>query len=76
MRSALQRLWPSLGEHRSAEQRREGAIVRTLVTTELAGTIDMRRATADDFGHAQIVPDEFSRAGTAVELRVPVAVDR
>ncbi|WP_415910908.1 lipopolysaccharide biosynthesis protein [Oleiharenicola sp. Vm1] len=32
MRSALQRLWPSLGEHRSAEQRREGAIVRTLVS--------------------------------------------
>ncbi|MGE0879690.1 MAG: sensor histidine kinase [Acidimicrobiia bacterium] len=52
------------------------SIVRTLVTTELAGTIDMRRATAGDFGQAHIVPDEFSRAGTAVELRVPVAVDR
>ena len=32
MCSALQRLWPSVGAHRTAEQRREGAVVRTLVS--------------------------------------------
>jgi two-component sensor histidine kinase len=47
------------------------SIVRTLVTTELAGTIDMRPATTDDFSEAGIEPPATGR-GTAVVLRVPV----
>jgi two-component sensor histidine kinase len=51
------------------------SIVRTLVTTELGGTIAMRRATPDDH-----VIDDISRGssgegagpGTVIELRVPL----
>jgi two-component sensor histidine kinase len=51
------------------------SIVRTLVTTELGGTIAMRRATPDDH-----VIDDVSRGssgddagpGTVIELRVPL----
>ena len=47
------------------------SIVRTLVTTELAGTIEMRVAAAEDF--AQLSMKSLgSGAGTVVELRVPL----
>lgn len=45
------------------------SIVRTLVTTELGGTISMRSATAADMAAAGL-PEE-SVPGTLVELRVP-----
>jgi two-component sensor histidine kinase len=51
------------------------SIVRTLVTTELGGTITMRRATPDD----HVVDDESRGSsgdgagpGTVIELRVPL----
>jgi two-component sensor histidine kinase len=50
------------------------SIVRTLVTTELAGSIEMRRATADDF-HAAGIDDADDGTGTVVELRVPLERD-
>ena len=49
------------------------SIVRTLVTTELNGTIDMRPATADDLSSVSLNGDDKPR-GTVVELRV--ATDR
>lgn len=50
------------------------SIVRTLVTTELAGSIDMRRPTTAELSSAELVlrPGYF---GTAIELRVPMAQD-
>ncbi len=50
------------------------SIVRTLVTTELAGTIEMRRADLDDFRIAGI-DDPLDGTGTVVELRVPLDRD-
>ncbi|MBI4882776.1 MAG: histidine kinase N-terminal domain-containing protein [Actinobacteria bacterium] len=47
------------------------SIVRTLVTTELAGTIAMRSGTADDFT-AVGLPNHPRAAGTVVDLTVPV----
>jgi two-component sensor histidine kinase len=44
------------------------SIVRTLVTTELAGTIEMRSATDDDLAAAGLE----GSAGTVVELRIPL----
>ena len=46
------------------------SIVRTLVTTELAGTIEMRRATPEDVARAGL--GEGGGPGTVVELRVPL----
>ena len=47
------------------------SIVRTLVTTELAGTIEMRVAVAADF--AQLSMNKAgSGEGTVVDLRVPL----
>ena len=50
------------------------SIVRTLVTTELAGSIDMRQATADELASAGLSPAE-GNSGTVIELRVPLAGD-
>jgi two-component system, sensor histidine kinase PdtaS len=47
------------------------SIVRTLVTTELAGTIEMRPGTDDEYREAGITVPAGHR-GTAVVLRVPV----
>ena len=47
------------------------SIVRTLVTTELAGTIEMRVASAEDFAQ-QSMKSLGSGAGTVVDLRVPL----
>jgi len=49
------------------------SIVRTLVTTELAGTITMRTGTPADF---EAVGLEAKNAGTIVHLTVPVGDDR
>jgi two-component sensor histidine kinase len=49
------------------------SIVRTLVTTELAGTIVMRAATAVDLAEAGVASADGT--GTVVELTVPVNVD-
>jgi len=46
------------------------SIVRTLVTTELGGTIAMRPATAQDRKDAGLDGDTTS-SGTVVELRIP-----
>jgi two-component system, sensor histidine kinase PdtaS len=48
------------------------SIVRTLVTTELAGTIEMRSAVRAD-GEASGVAMTSERQGTIVELRLPVS---
>ena len=45
------------------------SIVRTLVTTELGGTITMRGATAQDYADADI---ESAGGGTLIELSVPL----
>jgi two-component sensor histidine kinase len=45
------------------------SIVRTLVTTELAGTIEMRPALAGDLTDAGM---DGTGTGTVVSLRVPV----
>jgi two-component sensor histidine kinase len=50
------------------------SIVRTLVTTELGGTIAMHTATAGDFGEAQLSGEHGP--GTVVSLRIPLAVER
>ena len=50
------------------------SIVRTLVTTELNGTITMRQVTPDDVARAGL-PTAGSQWGTAVELRVPLGED-
>ncbi|MFM8390598.1 MAG: ATP-binding protein, partial [Actinomycetota bacterium] len=52
------------------------SIVRTLVTTELGGTIAMRRATPDDYSveeGTQAVGEATSGPGTVIELRVPLS---
>jgi two-component system, sensor histidine kinase PdtaS len=51
------------------------SIVRTLVTTELAGTISMRSANADDLEAAGLVA-VGKDPGTVVELKVPTAEQR
>ncbi len=48
------------------------SIVRTLVTTELNGTIDMRPLTAADADAAGLDADA-TRRGTIVELSVPIS---
>jgi two-component sensor histidine kinase len=50
------------------------SIVRTLVTTELGGTIELRPASDDDMRAAGLEPPGGGR-GTVVALRIPVAVD-
>ncbi|MCU1366641.1 MAG: putative two-component histidine kinase, partial [Ilumatobacteraceae bacterium] len=47
------------------------SIVRTLVTTELAGSLTMRPGAPDDFVAAGL-PDQTQPAGTVVDLRVPL----
>lgn len=47
------------------------SIVRTLVTTELGGTIDMRPAHPDDAAAAGLDP---TRPGTLVDVRLPLEV--
>jgi hypothetical protein len=47
--------------------------VRTLVTTELAGTIEMVAATPADLAEAGIT--DPAGAGTIVRLEVPVQVE-
>ncbi len=52
------------------------SIVRTLVTTELGGTITMRRATPDDHGPDDAGDqkvDATAGPGTVIELRVPLS---
>ena len=50
------------------------SIVRTLVTTELAGTIEMRRATAVELDKAQLKP-KSGNTGTVIALHVPLLAD-
>src|SRR5215207_4524586 len=50
------------------------SIVRTLVTTELGGTIEVRPATDDDLTTAGMAPVDNGE-GTVVALRIPVAVE-
>ena len=50
------------------------SIVRTLVTTELAGSIAMEAATPDDLRSAGIA--DPSGPGTVVALRIPLDVER
>jgi len=50
------------------------SIVRTLVTTELGGTIEMRPATAEELAHAQLSP-RAGNTGTVVALGVPLESD-
>ena len=47
------------------------SIVRTLVTTELAGTISMRAGMPEDFARAGL-GDQPKGAGTVVDLTVPI----
>jgi len=47
------------------------SIVRTLVTTELAGTIEMRPARGEDLDAVGLVVAE-GNTGTVIELRVPL----
>ncbi len=47
------------------------SIVRTLVTTELNGTIDIRPATADDLIEAALADGVGRGGGTVIELCVP-----
>jgi two-component sensor histidine kinase len=47
------------------------SIVRTLVTTELNGTISIRRATTEDLATAALESRSTFAHGTVVELRVP-----
>ncbi|MGA1437547.1 MAG: ATP-binding protein, partial [Ilumatobacteraceae bacterium] len=50
------------------------SIVRTLVTTELAGTISIDPATSDDLALVGLSASGAAR-GTVVSLRVPVSDD-
>jgi two-component sensor histidine kinase len=50
------------------------SIVRTLVTTELAGTIEMRPAHADELAEVEFVPRD-GNTGTVILLRVPLQSD-
>ena len=47
------------------------SIVRTLVTTELAGTIEMRPATAKELAVVELSPPA-GNTGTVISLRVPL----
>jgi len=47
------------------------SIVRTLVTTELAGSLTMRPGNPEDFAAAGL-PEQPKGAGTVVDLRVPL----
>lgn len=47
------------------------SIVRTLVTTELNGTIDIRPASGDDLAGAGLGDGSDHGRGTVIELRVP-----
>ena len=47
------------------------SIVRTLVTTELNGTISIRSATSDDLESAGLGTGPDSRHGTVIRLGVP-----
>jgi two-component sensor histidine kinase len=49
------------------------SIVRTLVTTELNGTIEIRPASADELVAARLVGDGAAERGTVIELIVPTA---
>ena len=48
------------------------SIVRTLVTTELAGSIEMRRATEKELDVAGLTPKP-GNTGTVIDLRVPMS---
>jgi two-component sensor histidine kinase len=50
------------------------SIVRTLVTTELAGSIEMRQASASELQSADLSPRP-GNSGTVIELRVPLVGD-
>jgi len=50
------------------------SIVRTLVTTELAGTIEMRPARADELAEVEFAP-RSGNTGTVILLRVPLQSD-
>ena len=50
------------------------SIVRTLVTTELAGTIEMRPAHAKELAEVEFVPRN-GNTGTVILLRVPLQSD-
>jgi hypothetical protein len=50
------------------------SIVRTLVTTELAGTIDIRPARAADLEAVGLGQPERG-TGTVVELQIPATLD-
>jgi len=50
------------------------SIVRTLVTTELAGSLTMRPGTPEDFVAADL-GDHVASSGTVVDLRVPLEED-
>ena len=65
---------PRAATRASSSTRRTGlglSIVRTLVTTELAGTITMRPGTPEDFELVGL-GDQPKGAGTVVDLTVPV----
>jgi two-component sensor histidine kinase len=47
------------------------SIVRTLVTTELAGSLTMRAGEPEDFVAAGM-PEQTQPAGTVIDLRVPL----
>ena len=47
------------------------SIVRTLVTTELAGSIEMRPATPGELKDAELSPKP-GNTGTVITLRVPL----
>jgi two-component sensor histidine kinase len=51
------------------------SIVRTLVTTELAGSITMRSGMPEDFAAAGL-GEQPKGAGTVVDLTVPICSDR
>lgn len=48
--------------------------MRTLVTTELAGTIEMRPARADELAEVEFSP-RGGNTGTVILLRVPLQSD-
>jgi two-component sensor histidine kinase len=52
------------------------SIVRTLVTTELAGSIEMRGLGADDAAAFGLAAPQPGASGTVVALRVPLDADR
>ena len=47
------------------------SIVRTLVTTELAGSIEMRPALPEELKNAELSP-KAGNTGTVISLRVPL----